>query len=161
MTTVLIIAGLILSIIGFLGCILPIIPGPPLSFLALILLSIATDWQAFGPVFLWIMAGITVLVSVLDYVVPALGAKKYGASRAGVTLSVVGMFAGLFFFPPWGMLWGALLGAIIGELFSGKQGRQAFRAGVGVFIGNMAGVGIKLAASALMLFYYVKAMLSF
>ena len=158
MMIALVILGLILSLIGLAGCILPVVPGPPLSFVALIILSIAKGWQVFSPAFLWIMAGITILVTVLDYVVPAAGAKKYGASKFGVWGSVLGMLIGLFFFPPWGMLVGAFLGALVGELIVGKKGRQALKAGWGVFVGNLVGVGLKLAASAVMLFYYVKGM---
>ena len=158
MTLFLIILGLLVSIIGLAGCILPVVPGPPLSFAALILLSFAKDWQVFSPTFLWIMAAITILVTVLDYVVPAAGAKKYGASKLGIWGSIIGMFVGLIFFPPWGMLFGAFIGAVLGEFFAGKQGGEALKAGWGVFVGNMVGVGLKLAASAVMLFYYIKAM---
>lgn len=155
---VLIILGLLIALIGLAGCILPVVPGPPLSFLALILISIAKHWHAFSPLFLYIMAGLTILVTVLDYVVPAAGAKKYGASKLGIWGSIIGMFVGLLFFPPWGMLFGAFLGALFGELLVGKEGKKALRAGWGVFVGNMIGVGLKLAVSFVMLFYYIKAM---
>ena len=155
---VLVILGLLVALIGLAGCILPVVPGPPLSFLALILISIAKHWHAFSPQFLYIMAGLTILVTVLDYVVPAAGARKYGASKLGVWGSIIGMFVGLLFCPPWGMIFCAFLGALVGELIVGKEGKQALRAGWGVFVGNMIGVGLKLALSFVMLFYYVKAM---
>lgn len=158
MIILLIIAGLLVSIIGLAGCLLPVIPGPPLSFLALIILSMAKGWQVFSPQFLWIMAGLTVLVTVVDYVVPAAGAKKYGASKLGVWGSVTGMLAGLIFFPPWGMLFGAFIGAVLGEFLIGKTGGEALKAGWGVFVGNLVGIGLKIAASGVMLFYYVKEM---
>ena len=81
---VLIILGLLFALIGLIGCILPIIPGPPLSFFALIILSYAKNWEPFSTTFLIIMAGLTILATVLDYVVPAIGAKRYGASQLGV-----------------------------------------------------------------------------
>ena len=155
---VLVILGLLVALTGLVGCILPIVPGPPLSFLALILISMAKHWHAFSPQFLYIMAGLTILVTVLDYVVPAAGARKYGASKLGVWGSIIGMFVGLLFFPPWGVILGAFLGALVGELIIGKEGKQALRAGWGVFVGNMIGVGLKLAVSFVMLFYYIKAM---
>ncbi|NOY58322.1 MAG: DUF456 family protein [Calditrichaeota bacterium] len=155
---VLIILGLLVALTGLVGCILPVVPGPPLSFLALILISMAKHWHAFSPQFLYIMAGLTILVTVLDYVVPAAGARKYGASKLGVWGSIIGMFVGLLFFPPWGVIFGAFLGALVGELIIGKEGKQALRAGWGVFVGNMIGVGLKLAVSFVMLFYYIKAM---
>ena len=155
---VLIILGLLFALIGLVGCILPVIPGPPLSFFALIILSYAKNWEPFSSIFLIIMAGLTIVVTILDYVVPASGAKKYGASRLGVWGSIIGMLFGLFFFPPWGMLIGAIGGALAGELAAGKEGKKALRAGWGVFVGNMVSIGLKLAFSGVILFFYVKEM---
>jgi len=155
---VLIILGLLFALIGLVGCILPVIPGPPLSFFALIILSYAKNWEPFSSIFLIIMAGLTIVVTILDYVVPASGAKKYGASRLGVWGSIIGMLFGLFFFPPWGMLIGAIGGALAGELAARKQGKKALRAGWGVFVGNMVSVGLKLAFSGVILFFYIKEM---
>lgn len=155
---VLIVLGLIVSVLGVVGCILPILPGPPLSFIALILLSIAKDWEPFSPTFLIIMAGLTVLVIVLDYIVPFAGAKKYGATKLGIWGSVIGMIIGILFFPPWGILIGAFVGAIFGEILMGKKAPSALRAGWGVFIGTIIGTGLKMAVSIVMLFYYIKEM---
>ena len=95
----------------------------------------------------------------LDYVIPLLGAKKSGASRAGITFSIVGMVLGIFIFPPWGIIFGAFIGGIAGELLSGKGGKEALKVGWGIFIGNMLSTGIKLAYSLVVIFYYVKALI--
>jgi len=158
LTIVLIILGLIFALVGLAACILPVIPGPPLSFLALIILSFAKNWEPFGSTFLIIMAGLTILVTLLDYVVPVAGAKKYGASKSGVWGSIIGMLTGLFFFPPWGMVIGAFVGALAGEIVIGKEGKKALRAGWGAFVGTIVGIGLKLALSGVMLYYYVKEM---
>ena len=155
---VLIILGLLFALIGLIGCILPVIPGPPLSFFALIILSYAKDWEPFSTTFLIIMAGLTILATVLDYVVPAIGAKRYGASKLGVWGSIIGMLIGFFIFPPWGMLIGAIIGALAGELAGGKKGKMALQAGWGVFVGNIMGIGLKLAFSGAILFFYIKEM---
>jgi len=158
LTIVLIILGLLFALVGLVACILPVIPGPPLSLLALIILSYAKNWEPFSSTFLVFMAGLTILVTLLDYVVPAAGAKKYGASKFGVWGSIIGMVIGLFFFPPWGMLTGALVGALAGEVVAGKEGKKVLRAGWGVFVGNVVGIGLKLALSGVMLFFYIKGM---
>ena len=158
LATLLVAAGFLLSLVGLVGCILPVLPGPPLSYAALIVLCLARGWETFSPTFLIVMAAVTVAVTVLDYVVPALGAKRYGATRAGVWGSVFGMLAGIVFFPPFGMFLGAFLGAVLGELAAGRSDREALRAGWGVFLGTMAATVMKLAASGVMLFYYVKAL---
>ena len=158
MNVALIIIGLILAIAGMVGCILPIIPGPILSFSALILLSWIKSWQSFSQTFLIVMGILTGLLLLLDYVAPALGAKKYGASKRGLWGSAIGMLIGIFFIPPWGMIVGAFIGALVGELAAGKSGRKALRAGWGILIGNVLVIGLKLAFTAVVLFYYIKEM---
>jgi uncharacterized protein YqgC (DUF456 family) len=155
---IIIVIGLILALVGMVGCILPIIPGPIISFCALLLLSWTKNWQVFSPVFLIIMSALGAFLMVFDYIAPALGAKKYGASKSGLWGSAIGMIIGIFLIPPWGMIVGAFIGALIGELATGKSGRNSLRAGWGILIGNMFGIGLKLAFTAVILFYYVKEM---
>ena len=159
MTTLLIILGLFLTLLALVGCIVPVIPGPPLSFLALIILSYAKNWEPFSTKFLIIMAVLMMVVTVLDYIVPAGGAKTYGASKSGVWGSIIGMVVGFFFFPPWGILMGGIVGAFSGELLAGKEGRKALRASWGIFVGYMVSTGLKLVFSGTALFFYIKEML--
>jgi uncharacterized protein YqgC (DUF456 family) len=126
--------------------------------LALILLSLAKHWEPFSSTFLFIMGGLALLVTILDYVVPLVGAKKYGASKWGVWISMIGMLIGILFFPPWGMLFGAFVGALVGELLSGKEGRKSLQAAWGVFVGNVVSTGFKLAYCGAIIFFYVKEM---
>lgn len=156
MTVLLSITGLLLALAGMVGCILPFVPGPPLSFLSLLVLSWAHHWEPFSVRFLVIMGLVTILLTVLDYVIPAGGAKKYGASKAGIWGSLFGMPLGLFFFPPWGILIGGIAGAFCGELIAGREGNAALRASWGVFIGYVAGTALKLAFSTIVLFFYIK-----
>ncbi len=155
MDIVLIILGLLISIVGLAGCILPIVPGPPLSYAALLLISFVNDWQIYSPKFLIFWAIITVFVSVFDNIAPVWGAKKYGASKLGLWLSIIGLLVGLIFFPPWGMILGTFIGAFTGELLSGKESDHALKAGFGVFVGTILGIGLKIAASGMMLYYYI------
>jgi uncharacterized protein YqgC (DUF456 family) len=157
--TILTILGLLAAIGGIAGSILPVIPGPPLSFLAIILISFAKDWEPFGTVFLIVMACAMVIVSFLDYILPAQASKWYGATKAGFWGSIGGLIAGIFLFPPWGMILGAIVGALVGELIAGKRGKEALRAGWGVLIGNLIVIGIKLAYSGIILFFFIKELL--
>jgi uncharacterized protein YqgC (DUF456 family) len=157
MEALLVIAGAGLVVVGVVGCVLPVLPGPPLSFAGLLLLWWARGWDAgsFGVTTVVVLGGLSVLVTVLDFVLPAWGARRYGASKAGVWGSVLGMIVGIFFFPPFGMLAGAFLGALGGELLVGKDGDEAGRAAWGVFVGTVAGIGLKLAVSLATAVVYV------
>jgi len=155
----LLILACFLIILGLLGCVIPGLVGPPFSFLALILLSITKKWEPFSSTFLIVMAVVTVVVTSLDYVFPAIGAKKYGSSRSGLWGAILGMILGILFLPPFGMIIGAFLGAVLGETISGKPSQEALKAGWGVFLGIMMAILFKLLASGIMTFYFVRALL--
>ena len=154
---VLVVSGIVLLAAGLVGCVLPILPGPPLSYVGLVLLWGARSWEAhtFGTTTMLLLGGLAIVVTVLDYVAPVIGAQRFGASRAGVWGSVVGMIIGMIFFPPFGMLVGAFLGAVAGEVASGKLGYEALRAAFGVFVGTVAGIVLKLAVSVAIAVYFV------
>lgn len=151
------ILGGMLVIIGLLGCILPGLPGPPFNFLALLLIHF-TGSRPFTGKFLWFWAGITLVVTVLDYIIPIIGSKKFGAGKWGIIGSFAGMIAGFFFFPPWGIIIGPVAGAIAGELFSGKTDAAAVKAGLGSFIGFFFGTLLKLIVSGIMTFHFFRAL---
>lgn len=157
----LIILGALLLLTGLVGCVLPVLPGPPISFAGIVLLWWARDWHAesFGWPAMIVLGLLALVVTILDFVVPAWGAKRYGASRIGVWLSVLGMLIGMVFFPPFGMLVGAFAGALGGELLVGKREGEAARAAWGVFVGTMAGIGLKLAVSMAITVVYVMELL--
>ncbi|MFO7964389.1 MAG: DUF456 domain-containing protein [Desulfobacterales bacterium] len=147
--------GLITAIIGVLACILPILPGPLISYSSLLILSWARDWEAFGLYTLIFLGGLTLFFSIIDNIIPVVGAKTSGAGRQGVWGSILGMVIGIFFMPPWGVFLGSFAGAVVGEMLFGLKGRDALRVGWGVFLGGMVGIGLKLAFSLTLLFLYV------
>lgn len=157
--TSLIILGALLQLVGLAGCVLPWLAGPPFNFLGLVLLSIARDWQPFSPAFLVVMGALTALTLVLDYALPLAGARKFGASKRGFWGAFIGMAAGAFLFPPFGLILGAFIGAVLGERSAGKDQAGSLRAGWGVFAGMMASMLVKLVVSGVMTFYFIRALL--
>ena len=147
--------GVIFIISGILGCVLPVVPGPPLSYVGLLFLHFTEKYQ-FSPRFLIIWAIITALVYALDYVIPAWGTKKFGGSKRGVWGSIIGLIVGLFFFPPFGIIIGPFVGAVIGELTSGKDSQAALKSGFGSFLGFLMGTLLKLITSGMMTWYFGK-----
>jgi uncharacterized protein YqgC (DUF456 family) len=147
--------GAVLMIVGIVGCVLPVLPGPPLSFLGLLLLHFSR-YADFSFEFLLMFGSVAVIVTVLDYVVPIWGTKKFGGSKAGMWGAAIGLVIGIFVLPPLGIIVGPFAGAVIGEAMTGKKAAPAFRAGLGSLMGLMMGVGLKLAASLLMTYYFVK-----
>lgn len=150
--------AIILIIVGLIGCILPIIPGPPLSFIGILILHF-TKFAEYTTNFLLILAFIATLVTVLDFVVPIWGTKKFGGTKAGMWGATIGMIIGMLFLGPLGLILGPLVGAIVGESLKGANKKDAFRSGMGAFFGFIMGVGLKLAASVYITFHFIKGIL--
>lgn len=156
----LIIFGLLISIVGLIGCIIPALPGPPLSFLSLVILEFAIE-DAFPLDFFYLWGGITIAVVLLDYILPIVGAKVYKASNYGIWGSIIGMIVGIIFFPPFGMILGLFAGAVLGEVIAGKKELEALKVGGATFFASMLMIFIKLAVSGVMLYYFVKRSLEY
>jgi uncharacterized protein YqgC (DUF456 family) len=154
----LIVLGAVLLVAGVIGCVLPVIPGPPLAYLSLILISIARRWQALSPATLIVLGILAVAVTVLDNVLPILTSRRKGASKAGIWGSVIGMVAGMLLFPPFGMILGTFAGAVVGELIFNREKSVALKAGWGVFLGTLLGIGIKLGVTGAIAFFFVRAL---
>ena len=148
MTIFLLILAFLFLLIGIIGCIVPGLPGTPIAYAGLWIAQ-ATDQVDFSWQFLLIWGIVVVIISVLDYVVPAWGTKHYGGTKWGVWGSTIGVFVGLFF-GAMGVIFGPLVGAVIGELISGKQLNDALKAGWGSFVGILFGTILKLIACGLM-----------
>jgi len=158
MEIVLLILAFLLLIVGILGAFLPILPGPPLSFLGLVILK-WSGYANFSPAFLWIWVFITIAVTVMDYFLPSIFARQFGGSRIAAIGSFLGLIVGIFFFPPWGMIIGPFFGAFVGELISNRaDGKKAVKVALGAFLAFIVGSGAKMIASSIMLFYAVKSL---
>lgn len=155
MDIILIILGFIFVIVGILGCFLPILPGPPISFAALLFLQ-WTEKAPFDSDTLWTWGIVTAIVTALDYVVPIYGTKKFGGTKRGVWGSTIGLVIGLFFFPPLGIIIGPFVGAFLGEMSNGNvDNKTALRSAFGSFVGFVVGTLLKLIASAWMAWLFV------
>ena len=159
MSVLLIIIGGILVVVGIVGCVLPVLPGPPISYVSLILLSLAYRWKAYSTNFLIVMGIITVVVTVLDFILPVYLPKRYGASKYGIWGSIIGMLAGMIFFPPFGLIIGTFLGAVLGELAFNKDKRASLKAALGVLIGTVAAILLKVSVCGIIGFYFFRAVI--
>ena len=148
MDIALLILAFLFLLIGIIGCIVPGLPGTPIAYVGL-WIAHATDQVDFSWQFLLIWGIVVVVISILDYVVPAWGTKHYGGTKWGVWGSTIGVFIGLFFGAA-GVILGPLVGAVLGELIAGKQLEEALKAGWGSFIGILFGTILKLIACGLM-----------
>lgn len=148
--------GGILLILAFIGCVVPVVPGPILAAAALYLISLAGGWTVYTwPVLIgWTVAA--VVVQILDNVLPARAAGRAGAGRGGVWGSVIGMLVGTFLFPPFGVFLGAFAGALAGEILFHRDNREPLRAALAVFRGTIGAIVLKLAVTGATAFVFVR-----
>ena len=151
MDTLWLVIGIIVMLVGILGCILPLLPGPPLCYIALLIQQLRSD-PPFTSRFLWIWAGITIVVTVLDYVIPLYGTKRFGGSKYGIWGCTIGLIAG-FWLGPLGIIIGPFVGAFIGEIIANNNSSQALKAAWGSFAGFLLGTLLKLVACVIMAWY--------
>lgn len=147
MDTILIILGILMLLGGLAGCILPGLPGPPLSYVGLLLFH----WSSYSEfsTFSLIMWGVAmVIITIIDFLITPWMTKRFGGSKAANWGSIIGLIIGFFFPFPFGVLLGPFVGAFIGEIaFSKNNTNNALRAASGAFLSFFVGTGIKLIVS--------------
>lgn len=143
-------------LVGVAGSLLPVLPGLPVSYVGLLLLH-ASSYGDFSRNFLIVWALIVAVMIVIEYLIPKWGTKKYGGTKAGQRGALIGTIAGLFVFPPFGLIIGPFAGAFIGELMVDiNNSDKAFRSAWGSLMGFLAGSLLKVVVALVMLFYFVK-----
>ncbi len=156
MDIVLLVLGFILMLMGIIGSFLPVLPGTPVSWLGLLLLyltqAIPNDWW-----FLGITLAVALIVFAMDYLIPALGTKKFGGTRAGMIGTTLGLVVAIVF-PILGILgiiiW-PFIGAFLGELLNKADQKSALKAAFGSFIGFLTGTFLKFVVTIIFMGLFI------
>lgn len=147
--------GFIFVLLGIIGSFLPVLPGPITGWIGLLLLhqssKIAQDTS-----FLSITFVIALAVFLLDYIIPALGTKKFGGSKYGVIGSSAGLLVGLIFLGPFGIIIGPFIGAFTGEVINKTPKKEALKAAFGSLIGFLSGVFLKFSVSVIFCYKFIQ-----
>lgn len=155
MDILLLILGLACIITGLIGSFLPVLPGPSVSWIGLALLyftkAVPANYWILGIALL-----ITAVISVLDYVIPAKGTKRFGGSSYGIWGTNIGLVVGILAPIPFGFLIGPFIGALIGELiYDFKDHNRALKAAAGSFVGFLASSFMKFVICVMYLGLFV------
>lgn len=147
MDTALLLIAFILMIVGILGSFLPVLPGPPISWVGLLLLyltkAVPISYSVLG-----ITLVVAIVVGILDYIIPAKGTKRFGGSKYGIWGTNIGLVVGILAPIPFGFIIGPFVGAFIGEMINDSNDSQkAFKAATGSFMGFLASTFIKFVVS--------------
>ena len=147
--------GSILLALSFLGCFIPVLPGPFLAFMALLVLGFVNQFTMPSIFVLCVMGVLAFAITLVDYFIPVMSAKKFGVSKFGSRGALIGTFLGLLAFPPFGAIIGALLGAMTGQFIKERNMKTAFYAGWSVFIGISISTGVKVAYSVGAAYFFI------
>lgn len=148
-----IVLGIVLCVVAIAGSVLPLLPGPPVAYIGLLLQQLRAE-KPFTTHFLIFWFAIVVVALLLDYLIPIWGTKKFGGTRYGVWGCTLGFIAA-FWLGPWGVIIGPLLGAFIGEMIAQNNSTAAMRAALGSFVGFLLGSFLKLVVCFFMLYYVI------
>ena len=146
--------GIILVVVGIVGSLLPLLPGPPVAYVGLLIQQFREP-APFTTQFLLIWAGIVVVSLILDYLIPIWGTKKFGGTKYGVWGCTIG-FLLAFWMGPLGIIIGPFLGAFVGEMIAWQDSRKSFKAALGSFVGFLMGSFLKLVICFFLLYYVIK-----
>lgn len=155
-------AGNILFIIILVAALIAIplgIPGTFVIFLASLIYGIITHFTQITQALIWTLLGIALFGELMEYLAGIFGAKKFGASKAGIIGAIVGGIIGgivgtgilLLVGSVIGLLIGAFSGAFLMELAIKKKPAQALRAGWGTFTGRIGGILAKIILATVMI----------
>ncbi len=146
--------GIILILTGIAGSILPLLPGPPIAYVGLLIQQFR-DPNPFSSQFLWVWAAVIIVSMVLDYMIPIWGTKKYGGTKYGIWGCTLG-FLLAFWMGPIGVVAGPFIGAFIGESIAGQTAQKSLKAAWGSFVGFLFGSLLKIILCFLMMYYLIK-----
>ena len=147
-----------LILLGVAGLILPLLPGTVLIFIGAAFAAWAEDYTRISGTTVAVLAGLTLIAWVLEYVAGLLGAKAAKASRQaliGAAIgTVLGVFSGL-----WGLFVFPLIGAMVGEFYARGDALRAGQVGVATWVGIMIGTIAKVVIGFVMVGIVVVAVL--
>ena len=159
---------IIILFLWFLGDFLPILPGPILSYLALVMIQIAD--KPFSTNFMIILAVTAALITTVDYIIPVIWTKKMWGTKRWTRWSTIWLIVWVIILPilwiviwPFGLiwlLWWPFLWAYIGErlLQSYKKqksnNKKALKAAFGSFLWFISGIFLKLLYTVVVAIYF-------
>jgi uncharacterized protein YqgC (DUF456 family) len=144
MSNIVLIIVIVAMLIGAAGTILPVLPGIPFIFVAVLFYGWYEGFTVISSGYLIVLGIITALSMLFSYLSTVWGTRHFGASKWGSVGAILGLFFGIILFPPLGIIIGPLLGAFIGEYWTQKDSNQAIKASVGALIGLFSGIVVNL-----------------
>jgi len=149
----------LLLLIGLIGCVIPALPGPPISFFGLLFFHFFTSFYIETDT-LWLLGVIVITITFLDYWLQIYGVKKFGGGRKAINGTILGLVLGLLLFPPFGIIIGPFLGAFLGAKMEAKEDtNRAIKIALGALAGFLSGTVLKFSVSIYITILFINQLL--
>lgn len=150
----------LVMLLGLGGTILPVVPGLPVIWLAMLGYGAWSGWADYGFAAMAATGALVAASLVVDQVAAAKGAETFGSGRAGMVGAVVGGIIGLIALSLPGLVAGVFVGAAACELvFGGRTLGASLFSGLGALLGFLAGSLFKFMLGVILIAYFLWAVL--
>lgn len=140
----------VLLVFGFVGLLVPILPGIAFIFSGLLLAAWIDGFARVSEMTMIVIGVISLIAWGFDFFASYFTAKKAKASKLALlgTLigAVLGILAGVI-----GLIIGPIIGAVVGEFISRRNSRDAARVGVAAGLGFILALVVKLVLATLVI----------
>jgi uncharacterized protein len=154
--------GYTLIVIGVIGVILPLVPGPLLIWLGALVWAWGDGFERINWVVLTILGVLAALAWASDLLLTTAMSRRGGVSWKAIAGAIAGGLAGgllLTGIPVIGTLFGALVGAMLGilvvEWFDKRNLRRALRATWSYLLGSLAASALEIVIAVVMVSIFI------
>ncbi|MCC5806417.1 MAG: DUF456 domain-containing protein [Opitutales bacterium] len=157
MDALLYLAVLGLLVLGVVGAVVPVLPGPVLGLAALVAHKILAGPGSVSWTFLAVAAAAVAAAAFVDLLLCGAATRLFGGTRQGMIGAVFGLVAGFLLLGPIGLFVGPVLGAVLFEWIEQRSICRALRAGAGATAGTLAAVLVRTTVAAGLLIGFLAA----
>ena len=148
--------AILLVVLGFVGLLLPILPGIAFIFSGLLLGAWIDDFSKVSVTSMVIIGIISLIAWGLDFFASYFTAKKAKASKLALYGTLIGAVLGILGGVV-GLIVGPIIGAVVGEFISQRNSTGAARVGVAAGLGFVLALALKLIIGVLVIAIFATA----
>ncbi|HEY0073146.1 MAG TPA: DUF456 domain-containing protein [Abditibacteriaceae bacterium] len=147
----------IIMLVGFIGCVAPLLPGPPIVWLGALYYGWKTDFADYGWPTLLLMLLFALIGSTAEYWLSYFGARKGGASVWSSLAALVGGLIGLLVFSLPGLVIGSFAAIALVEWNQHKDWNKVLKAGTGYLVGYLLSMVVEIVTCIAIVIVFVLA----
>ena len=149
----------IIMLVGLIGCVAPLLPGPPIVWLGALYYGWKTDFAEFGWPTLLIMLILTIIGSTAEYWLAYLGSRKSGASPWASVAAVLGGIVGLLVLSLPGLIIGSLAAIAAVEYRRHQDWNKVLKSGAGYLAGYLLSMVVEIIICLIIIGIFVAAVM--